>query len=561
VEVVPGSSVAPDFSTAILENVPLNHKAVVKKYDNPSNAFIEKSIHPPSGVDGYVGIPDFTQFPFVPVEFRTLTTCDPTGVALGPSGVTAPFIADNYLMLHTSGLKHPVIVFANNATFAPGTIGFVQDLRNTVLDTSWPFDTAWSREVEAVQGGASSMTTDLNMPKLTEKGNVTTAKYRPNIYYAGPAHAFREKHGKAAWKAFVKANMPYIKSLEEKFSVVHMTSCTDQKKNLYEDDLDFPPNIHIQIIQSTSVSGFVPTSPTEVLNYSRKAVNHPAELGTFVVENDLSLESEWVTQTDSDVAPDYLYICYYCTRHPDGALEFTTFVENTLPGVLASDLVPMSDTPWTTKTWSWTYYHGVYRGEVITDTISSPYATTAAPVIKTISCVRLCVSQRSVLAKHTVAPPMPNLRAIEDLAVYFAGQPDMKPSAANFLGALANVAKGIFSTGVLKSVGDKIVGSATNASKQIMGSAGQKFLGELFGVKTVSDPKQIEKMEAAKIADSAALIKAKFDVERADNAAAARLAQSQVQSLTARLARLENTVAIPHVPSANKKKRHRKPKK
>lgn len=507
--------ISNDTNTGVLDNSPVQHEPVVSKFTTNGNAFIEKATHPPSGVEGFLGPPDFSNVPFAPVEWRNLDICSPTGNGYIGGGSSVNFGSDNYLFLTPSGARVTTIAFSVGATSVDGlttTTAVVQDLANTFVNNNYDFGTVssstlptrWNSDVSASRMTAASVTTTLNATAFGDKGLVSVAQFRPVVLFRGPAAAFMEKSSKEVKRAFEKCHDHISDKALHRWGAKRVLSASMVGHGLEDvsSNLTFSADAHIQIFQLSGFNDLGPTSPGQLLQVSAKSYGDIARKGSFSVQRYLDMYPRWMDSSDTQTNSD-LYSCYACHRQPDGSLYFVALLEpSRTPGVAIADALPLRDTVWHEMTWVWTLYAGVNRIPITPTLPPSLDFATAAPIIKRIHAYQLAPSLRSPFQANVHAPLDPDIRCLEEMARIWHHMPDALESRFNFLGGLVTMGRTLAASPAVKPFLDKVLDVAGGATKKLVSSAGQAFLGDLLGTK-VAPKKNKARTKVAKAEDKA----------------------------------------------------------
>jgi hypothetical protein len=454
-----------DVNTDVLDQTPVEHTPIVKRFSDAGNAFIEKYTHPPSGVADFRGLPDLNNFQVAPVEWRNLDICNVTGRGYIGTADSEDFLADNYLLLTPSGARVTTIGFASGAVGASGfTTSVVQDLANTFVNDNYDFDANWLKEVASSRMVAGSVTTDLNATAFGDKGLVSAVQFRPTILFRGPAFAFMEKLNARDRAAFIKAHKglesPDFKMVKKFVNNGSNADRSNKTVLVEEDDIEWSTDAHIQIFQLNGFNQLAPTSPGQVLQMSRKSYGGEARKGSFSVQRYVSTDVRWMDNPDT-LPVSTLFTCYACHRNTDGTLYFVALLEpQTGPTPIVNAAV-LRDTMWHEMTWVWTTYFGINRAS---NTSAQRFAD-AAPIIKRVAAFELQPTVRSPFNAFMQQPPEPDLASLQEASRMMYFMPDAVPSKYNFLGSLFNIAKSVVLP-ALKPLASKFLQGGTIAVAQ-----------------------------------------------------------------------------------------------
>jgi len=504
-------------SMSPLDNGPVSHTPVVMAFSDPGNAFLEKVLHPPSGVAGFLGPPDFSNVPFAPAEWRNVNISQAVGNAFIGNPISDLFTSDNYLFLTPSGARVTTIGFSIGGTATTGapattTGAVVQDLRNTFINEHYDFTGRWQSDVSSSRMVAGSVTSTLNATAVGNKGFVSTAQFRPVVLFRGPAAAFMRTVDSGTREAFARAHDQFNGATLKKFGATRTLGMSSVGREIMDinTSITFSADTHIQIFQLNGFNELGPVSPGQVLQVSQKSFGEEAKEGTFSVQRYLEMMPKWMDNSDTSTIST-LYQCYACHRNTDGSLYFVALLEPSSDPIDIAGATPLLDTVWHEMTWVWTLYSGIARTAVSGVNIESFIAN---PILKRVHTYQLNPSLRSAFASFVQDPIDPDLRALEHCAICWHHMPDGVPARMNFLGALAGIARGVITSPAVKPFTEKILMVAGKTANKLIGTAGQNFLGSLLGTTKKEAKTATAKREDRAIAQVEGLTLTEADVVR-----------------------------------------------
>nr|WAY16446.1 hypothetical protein [Hepelivirales sp.]WAY16448.1 hypothetical protein [Hepelivirales sp.] len=154
------------------------------------DAFLAKTVHPPSAVPGYEGIPTNDCRSQVITEWVDNRLINTSKVGGGGLFTTVPNgEIEGYAFLHTSAPNFPIMVFVK---VGPGTIwpngGWRQDIGNTKKLTIYDMNNFW-RDATLYRQCYKSYTYYANTTAFNDVGEVSTAQFNPAVQFTAAAPA------------------------------------------------------------------------------------------------------------------------------------------------------------------------------------------------------------------------------------------------------------------------------------------------------------------------------------------------------------------------------------
>lgn len=161
---------------------------------SPNEAFLAKTIHPPSAVPDYKGIPTNDCRSQVVAEWVDNRLLTDTVIDIGNALVQVPASdIEGFAFLHTSAPNFPVMVFVKiKANSGIGATGWRQDLANTKLLTIYDMNNFW-RDATLYRQCYKSYTYYCNTTAFNNVGECTTAQFNPSVQFTAAQPAALNK--------------------------------------------------------------------------------------------------------------------------------------------------------------------------------------------------------------------------------------------------------------------------------------------------------------------------------------------------------------------------------
>jgi hypothetical protein len=275
-------------------------KAVDMK--TPSHAFLAKSIHPPSPVANYEGLPTNDARTQVVAEWRNISLLNVPYIADNTTQVVrAVTVTDlptfDYAFLSMNGMRVLHIPFITNAT-APGGL-MLQDFNNVQKQDL--YDTkGFSQDATLYRPIYKSTTMYPNVTAFNNTGMVVVEQFNPNILFGGSIEEFSYSKPKEFFDFVTcqhKTNKYKAISLSDHESMknwmkfpAHIRAEIQRRCNLNPSDgLSMDPNTNIQIVmfgkQGSSLSSIPSIVPSlsQTSQASMRSYAGKFNEGTFTV--------------------------------------------------------------------------------------------------------------------------------------------------------------------------------------------------------------------------------------------------------------------------------------
>lgn len=431
-------------------------------------AYVKKVTHPPTTKpNDYMGVPDCSAPNVVCLELKAETNFVNQFTTL--SGSPTPNVqtttnASTMLFLTPSGARVGSYCFYlggpdNNALvqalpsyavtgpptyYSKGVIGPPAQLMGGYNFDNFNVDCAMYRTTY------KSTTFYLNATGFNNQGTVTTCKFKPNIIY-GNMQSVLAKLPEIEHHAFMKAVSRCVPQLAEKLNATdyHFVKVNDPTVQYGFQVLDFGPPQHAatQTFPGESLAqgliGVLPTTATQVLNFSSKAATRPAKDGAFVVQQPVDSFQKWISIVDtsaqeSGAVPGLVvsFIRWYNGSTP----IFLPLYSNT---PLSNSGTPYTvDTAWNNLDWSMTLFEGL-SVPTSNSTVGAPYIT-----VKTFTGIEIQPQLNGSLLPFQTLLPLPDPTALKLATGIFHARPDSLPASANDLGSIAATAMKYLPTAV-----------------------------------------------------------------------------------------------------------------
>lgn len=459
-----------------------------------TSAFVRKSLHPPTAVPDYNGIPTLdSRGSCVQVERRGLRLLQqPSTIVDGTVQKLTPEQLGNFAMgfLTLNGAR------VNNIAFVRDSNGvWLQDHSNVDVVTNYDF-TRFSRDAQNYRITYKSTTRALNVTAFNDVGFCTESQFNPNILFQGSVNNLAMNHPKL-FHALIKTHIKsghiventrpngakklmddYVMvkndaTVVNKFDLPHyMIEDCIMKTGVHPNNLHLAANQNMQIIffgqaPSQGYGANIEFTMDSIMMLSAKNYTGPAREGLFAVQRLNTLSPSFRSSGNEDPVNGQ-YLCYYAYFDSSGQPHIVPFSENTAPGTPVANIKTLYDTEWTSDfTCSICLFDGLSL---------NPQTYTSFQVIstKTISGLEIQPSLTSPWAGIQRPGPPPDLASIQKLLDAFYVMKDSMPSRYNFLGGLINLA-----TGALSKIGDGVVENLSKKMKDTKISKPKKEVKEL----------------------------------------------------------------------------------
>nr|WAY16462.1 hypothetical protein [Hepelivirales sp.] len=443
------------------------------KISNPSTAFIQKSLHPPSAIDGYCGLPTNDARSQVLAEWRSVELSRkpviPGTANIFVGGPASPCMA----FLIPTGARVNHIAFSQRLAADTG-YRYVQDIGNTQLNTNYNFAN-FRDDAQLYRPAYKSTTFYLNATYFNNTGLCIVNQFNPNVLFAGTL--LKLSNQPELFMLMVKSrnikHVPYtdmeFDTHSELFSTfpnfiqreIHEHFGTDSKKTTF----DLNPNTTVQIVNFGT--SYVVPEDSQVLMQSLRSYAGKAMDGAFVVQRLNTIAPQWLSAGNTigpiPGDPRGLYECWaYNIRPDDQSQHLVPFLEPGPAGISFATAPTLLDTLWSSDfTWSWVVFDGLTYQNVGTGT-ASPTANDQILITKTYLGVEIQPAPQSPWTSMLKISPAPDLEAMQALMDGFYELKDGLPAAYNFWGTLAAVGGQI-----LTSFGPKLLQTAITGLKNI----------------------------------------------------------------------------------------------
>lgn len=432
-----------------------NEIQTTAKIVSPDKAFIQKCLHPPSAVPGFIGIPTNDARSQVVLEWRNVYMQKPTYGLVTSAGLTK-----------VTKLASQPIEFAFLIPTGPSKLGFCfyaddtgsnwyQDYNNVDdqdLYDFWKF----ADDAQLYRPVYKSLTTYLNATAFNDTGFVTTNQFAPPILFSGSLLSFSieqplkfldflKSYGRYNTIAPCKDNVNYDSFPKYIREMIH------NKLNLATGGADvrltIDPNVSIQVVNLggvgiTSGTAISIPSMSQVLQQSQRSYGGKALEGTFGVHRLNTIAPSWQisgnTYRNTDGHQNGLYECWIHTISSDGSIHFVPLQMNVPLGTLNTDLGKFTahDALWSSDmTWQWVHYSGLSFSNMQDQ-------RTAAQILirKYYTGFEVQPAALSAWSGLVKTGPKPSIQNMQLLMTAFYDLKDGMPARYNFLGALASIA-------------------------------------------------------------------------------------------------------------------------
>jgi hypothetical protein len=433
-------------------------------------AFVKKYTHPPSTIpDNYRGTPDASAPNVVCMEVKGENQVAPIITYPATTTTTTTVNPSTMLLLHPSGGKVATYNFMQVAI--GGSVGYMQPISyaafssggtvypavsNTTLPAANNSGYNWYNfisDIATMRTSYKSETVYLNATDFNNQGQITTAKFKPNILAVNSATTLFDSHAndrhalKSLYTALgLKVPLPKIKD-EDGYEVIR------QNVNVAATLFGFG----IQVLQvgtttnaaavtsvlsspSLMLSGILPMNSSGVLTYSSKGTTRMLKEGAFVVHQNIGPISEWTAVATEGIplsatfSPNGVYVSLIRANYSSTYVYAPLYSDSTaITDTMAGWYNSAFDTPWNNLDWAMTICEGITIPSTVGVTLSSvPYLS-----IKSFAGFEAQPNVGSSLLPFQSMLPKPDPTALKMAAGIFHERPDSLPASANDLGTIA----------------------------------------------------------------------------------------------------------------------------
>jgi len=430
-------------------------------------AFVKKYTHPPTTIpDSYRGIPDASSPNVVCIEVKGENQVPP--ILTFPASATATLTNNpsTMLFIHPSGGK--VATYNFLAANISGQQGYIQPMNFAANGSVYPATSNlcppaclnsgynWKNfinDAALTRTSYKSETLYLNATDFNNQGQITTAKFKPNIIAVNNAATLFEQHAndKASLHSLYRAlghKIPLPKVHDDDgYEVIRANVSSGGPTFGYGIQvLQLGINNNGPVSQLFSspmffLSGMLPQTSSAVLTMSSKGSTRMLREGAFVVHQNIGPISDWAPIPSEGVVLDPV------ANNPNGAVVSLIRVnysnsyqyaplysDTTTAGTgLASWNSSAFDTPWNNLDWAITICEGITVPGTTGTTLSSvPYIS-----VKSFAGLEVQPQISSSLLPFQSMLPKPDPVALQMAAGIFHERPDSLPASANDLGSIA----------------------------------------------------------------------------------------------------------------------------
>jgi len=441
---------------------------------NPQEAVIRKTLHPPSAVPEFCGIPTNDARSQVNIEWRNMEIMQTPRLVDSKSNVVFELEAIDlktfdYAFLIPNGARVKSIGFVYNAQ--QGVM--MQDLNGVMLEQLYNFEN-WPRDVNLYRPIYKSSTFYLNATAFNDTGMVVGNQFNPNILFSGTLGDMVHSNPKLFYsyvksahsRSLIKIHQRPTREIVEAWETIphyHRTEALRLLSANPTDAVDLDPNTSIQIINlgQLAPSNFngvfnVPTT-SQILGNSLRSLGCKAKEGMFSVQRLNTVAPAWLAGSNTlgkivgNPQPG-LYQCWVA-QLVNGEYILESYSENAPVGTESTKLNVLYDTLWSKDmTWSWVRFSGL--------SLNSQTSVSTQLVIKKTYCgyeVQPCYA--SAWAGMMKLGPKPDLKTMQAMMDAFYELKDVMPARYNFWGSLGTMAaEGIktFGASILSGLASKI---------------------------------------------------------------------------------------------------------
>ncbi len=415
-------------------------------------AVIRKSLHPPSAIPGYMGLPTNDARSQVLLNYRNPSLMQSPYLIRGSPGVVTPLTAPelstfNYAILSTNGARVLGIGYVYDSV--SGTMQ--QDLNGVIYQDAYNFAN-WQDDANLYRPINKSLTTYLNATAFNDTGMVTCNQFNPNILFAGTLLTFAHEQTEKFYE-FVKYGhkMGRIRTVHKptreqtetfmQFPHYHRVEILRLTGAAVNEVLDLDPNTTVQVLNlgdigappTTTAVDLVPT-PSQITNNSMRSYVGKAREGCFAVQRLNTVAPAWMAASNTNNGENGLYDCFFYVKDPNGVSHFVAFTENAPPATPEVSLQTLKDTLWTKDmTFSWQRYDGLSLN-------SQTSVSTQLLLRKYHVGFEVQPTPRSAWSGMVNLGPKPDLMTMQAMMDAFYELKDGMPARYNFWGTLASIA-------------------------------------------------------------------------------------------------------------------------
>jgi hypothetical protein len=477
------NSIDPDMFQRVSES---EAQTVAKAAPSVTSAFVKKTLHPPSAISNYEGMPTNDARTQVVTEWRGIDLLNPPTTLA--NGITVQLLPawSEYAFLIPNGGRVKYIGFVRDAT----TGIWYQDLANVgVVDTyNW---SNWYNDANLYRPAYRSTTTYLNATMFNNVGMVSGCQFNPNILFSGTLLSLAETHS----DLFRKLIPTLVR--DKRCKVLKSTAASDDQLTswarvplsirtdiadmlgLKTDILDLDPNTSFQLLnfnnsgEAASVGNtdsFIP-SMSQIMMQSQRSYAGKAMEGTFTVQRLNTVAPEWLAATNTNAGAGVpvnkgLYNCTSYWIDAVGIPHQVPFLDTAPIDTPNASVPTLKDTLWSKDmTFAWIHYKGISLNLNVSAEISSEIIA-----IKTYIGLEIQPANRSAWAGMMQLSPKPSLEAMQMLMDGFYDLKDCMPAMYNFWGVIGKVAlQGLKTLGstLLKEVTNEVTERQSNGNKTV----------------------------------------------------------------------------------------------
>jgi hypothetical protein len=422
----------------------------VTKVVQPDKAFIQKCLHPPSSVPGFIGIPTNDARSQVVLEWRNLFMQKPSYGFLQPPTVVVklPVQPIEFAFLIPTGPSKLGFCFYADDT---GTNWF-QDYNNVDDNDLYDF-WKFADDAQLYRPVYKSLTTYLNATAFNDTGFVTTNQFAPPILFSGSLLSYSTQRP-LEFLSFIKSYARYNSLVVQKDNLKYdefpryVRDMIHSKLLIGASDarLNIDPNVTIQVVNLGGVgltdgNGISVPSMSQVLQQSQRSYGGKALEGTFGVQRLNTIAPSWQIAGNTYRGSPHqngLYQCWIHTISADGSIHFVPLTANVPLGTTPLQLGPFTayDALWSSDmTWQWIHYSGLSFSNQ-----QDPRTASQILIRKYYTGFEVQPAPLSAWSGLVKAGPKPSLMHMQALMDQFFNLKDGMPARFNFLGALASIA-------------------------------------------------------------------------------------------------------------------------
>lgn len=488
---------------------------------SPVKNMMLKVQHPPSVLEGFVGLPTNDARSQVVCEWRGTDTTQQPIIPLGGESKQTAAVTDyptDIAYLLTSSPFFPLIAFV--LTTVDKNKIWVQDLANTIMNTNYNFS-RFSEDATLYRPAYKSTTIALNSTAFNNTGIVSGYQFNPAILTRGVPDAVKRAgitlyelamHDFRMFTSFIKQiHSPKIKEYTSYLQItkskqsryfnfpLHVRAALAAEYGLKpDDDLGVDPDTTIQLIDFSAVfkapsepGAPVPTA-SQILQGSVRSTSYLARDGVFAVQRLNNISPAFVPSGHpaTSVSSGGLLASYYFCRNADGSYSYSPF---SYFGASQANYATMLDVPWTSDmTWSWVRFSGLTFQAMAT----GPTTTTVNWGLIARKWYVGCEIQPAITSAWSANQkdgPKPDILAMQRLITEEYHKKDITEAKYNFLGGLGKIAANLAKNFV------KSQGGPGGIVKKLMGATPEddEHFTKIYKMMTETLDAQIEKRSGA----------------------------------------------------------------